>query len=353
MRAMVWRAAGEPGSVEEVQLDPPGRGEVQVRLEAAGVCHSDLHLALGHLGHHRFPTVLGHEGAGVVEAVGEGVSDLEPGERVAFCFIPACGACRYCRSGRANLCEPGSAAAFAGTMLDGTNRLRDATGGTLQAFLGIGAFAERIVTARAGLVKVPTGLEPAQAALAGCAAVTGFGAVRNVGRVQPGQDIAVIGCGGVGLQVITAAVLARADSITAVDLVPEKRELAVRHGANAAVDELIGHFDVVFEVVGRPETIRTAWHHLRPGGSVVVVGIAPRGAEASLSAIEFSGDKSLKGSFYGSGNPASEIAAIMDLIVDGKVDLSPTVTHTTDLAGVNEAFDRMLRGEGVRTVVRP
>jgi len=350
---MVWREPGKPGLVEEVQLDPPSPGEVLVRLEAAGVCHSDLHLALGHLGHHRFPTVLGHEGAGVVESVGDGVSDLSPGERVAFCFIPPCGACRYCRVGRANLCEPGSAAAFAGVMLDGTSRLEDVGGGRLQAFLGIGAFAERVVTARAGLVKVPAALDPAQAALAGCAAVTGFGAVNNVGRVQPGQDVAVIGCGGVGLQVIAAAVLAGADSITAVDLVREKRELAMRHGATAAVDQLAGHFDVVFEVVGRPETIRTAWHHLRPGGSVVVVGISPRGAEASLSAIEFSGDKSLKGSFYGSGNPAAEIASIMDLIVAGKVDLSATVTHTTDLAGINDAFDRMGRGEGVRTVVRP
>jgi Zn-dependent alcohol dehydrogenase len=354
MRAVVWEEAGALGVIEDVVLAPPRAGEALVRVAAAGVCHSDYHLALGHLGRHRFPTVLGHEGAGVVESVGEGVTEVVPGDRVAFCFIPACGVCRQCQRQRFTLCEPASETAFTGRMLDGSVRLSRPDGTELQHFLGIAAFAEQVVTSERALVKLPDGIGLTEAALVGCAVVTGFGAVRNSVRVSPDDRIAVIGCGGVGLQVIAAARLAGADRIVAVDPVPAKQQLALQHGASAALspDELRGPFDVIFEVVGRTETIELAWRHLDSGGSVVVVGIAPTGVEARIRAIDFSSEKTLRGSFYGSGHPAVEIAELARLVAERTIDLSRTVSHVTDLSGINEAFARMERGEGVRTVVQ-
>ena len=353
IKAAIWVAPGSDAVVEDVSLDPPERGEVLVRIAAAGVCHSDYHLALGHFGRHRFPTVLGHEGAGVVEAVGEGVDGVALGDRVAFCFIPSCGLCRQCVRGRPNLCEPGSKAAFSGTMLDGTTRLRRPDGTPLQHFLSVAAFAEKAVVPVRSVVKVPDSLALEKAALVGCAVVTGFGAVLNVGHVQAGDKVAVIGCGGVGLQVIAAAHLAGAEEIVAVDSVPAKKQLAMSQGATNFVhpDELKGTFDLVFEVVGRPETIELAWSKLEPGGSVVVVGIAPAGVDARIRAIDFSSEKSLRGSFYGSGDPASEISDLARMVDDGRIDLAGTVSHRTDLEGINEAFARMKRGEGVRTIV--
>lgn len=353
MKAAVWLAPEAPFAVEEVTLVAPGPGEVEVEVAAAGVCHSDLHLALGHLGRHRFPTVLGHEGSGTVAAVGPGVDDVFPGDRIAFCFIPACGQCRQCRRGHPNLCEPGSTSAFSGKMLDGGFRMFRSDGTGLQQFLALGAFAERTVVSIRSVVKLPDEVSFASGALLGCAVVTGFGAVNNAARLRPGDRVAVIGCGGVGLQVIAAASMARAEEVVAIDPNPTKRDLAMSMGATDFVspDEVKGRFDFVFEVVGRAETIERAWKLTGPGGSVVVVGIAPIGAEARLSAIEFASEKSLIGSFYGSGNPAKEIAELAAKVVAGELDLERTVSHRTDLAGIDAAFTRMKSGEGFRTLV--
>ena len=353
VKAAVWLMAGERPSVEEVELKAPGPGEVEVDLAAAGVCHSDLHLALGHLGRRRFPTVLGHEGAGVVRAVGAGVKGVAPGDRVAFCFLPACGECRQCRRDHANLCEPGSRAAFSGTMLDGSHRMFRSDGAPLQQFLSVGAFAERTVVPENSVVKMPPGISFADAALLGCAVVTGYGAVRNKARVRVGDRIAVIGAGGVGLQVIAAAAAAGAEIVAAIDPVEAKSDLALAQGATVFMtpDKAEGTFDWVFEVVGRPETIASAWKLTAPGGAVVVVGIAPVGAEAQITAIDFASEKSLLGSFYGSRNPAREIASLADEIVSGAIDLERAVTHRTDLEGIDQAFERLQRGEGLRTLV--
>ncbi|MGQ0849130.1 MAG: alcohol dehydrogenase catalytic domain-containing protein [Actinomycetota bacterium] len=355
MRAAVWAEARSPALVEEVDLAVPGPGEVRVEVEAAGVCHSDLHLALGHFGKGRFPTVLGHEGAGVVTEVGAGVTEVGIGDRVTFCFIPSCGECRQCRKGHPNLCEPGSAASFAGTMLDGGHRMHLPEGRPLRQFLAVGAFAQATVVPERSVVRMPEGLPFEQAALVGCAVLTGYGAVRNAGRVSPGDRVAVIGCGGVGMQVIGAARLAGAESITAVDPVEGKREPALEQGATAfATPETVGGpFDLVFEVVGRAETIELGWRILGSGGTVVVVGIAPAGVEARIRAIDFSFEKTLRGSFYGSGDPRREIADLARLVAEGTIDLTRTVSHRTDLAGINEAFARMERGEGARTIVVP
>jgi S-(hydroxymethyl)glutathione dehydrogenase/alcohol dehydrogenase len=353
MKAAVWLTAGEKSSVEEIDLAEPGPEEVEVELRAAGVCHSDLHLALGHLGRRRFPTVLGHEGAGVITKVGSDVEGVVAGDRVAFCFLPACGVCRQCRRDHANLCEAGSRASFGGTMLDGSYRMFRGDGSALQQFLAVGAFAERTVVPEQSVVKMPDQISFADAALLGCAVVTGFGAVRNKAKVQTGDRVAVIGTGGVGLQVIAAAAAAGAEAVVAIDPMEAKAQLALDQGATAFVapSDVKGTFDWVFEVVGRPETIESAWSLTAPGGSVVVVGISPVGTEARVAAIDFASDKSLLGSFYGSGNPAKEIATLAAEVVSGAIDLKRTVTHRSDLDGIEEAFARMQRGEGLRTLV--
>jgi S-(hydroxymethyl)glutathione dehydrogenase/alcohol dehydrogenase len=345
-----------------VQLDPPGPEEVLVRVAAAGVCHSDVRLADGELGEGRWPMVLGHEGAGVVDTVGPGVEHVAPGDHVAFSFVPACRRCRFCLAGRPNLCEPAGVACVAGTMLDGTSRLH-ADGAALQHGLMTACFAEQAVLAAAGAVPIPTELPLWQAALLGCGVVTGFGAVRNTARVAAGDSVCVIGCGGVGLQVIAAARLAGATQIVAVDRTPEKLALARTIGATDIVDSSAddvagivrersgGGVDHAFEVVGRPETIRLAWDALRPGGRAVVVGLVPRGVDVFLPGVEFLSDKTLAGTYYGSGDAARDLPELAQLALAGDLDLAGVVTHTTDLDGVEAALARLRRGEGARTIV--
>lgn len=364
MRAAVLRHPGQPMVVEEVELDRPKAGEVLVRVAAAGVCHSDLRYADGELGEGHWPMILGHEGAGVVEEVGDGVTHVAPGDHVAFCFVPACRACRYCRAGKPNLCDLVAEHGPKGMLLDGTSRLRLADGTTLKHGLRTACFAQHTVVAAGGAVPIPEELPLWQAALLGCGVVTGMGAVRNVAKVRPGESVAVIGCGGVGLQVIAAARLAGADPIIAVDRVPEKLELARLQGATEVVDAAAEHrpdrviksatgggVDYAFEVIGRPETIRLAWDAIRRGGSAVVVGLVPQGVEAAVPAIEFLSDKSLLGTYYGSGDPAREIPELAGLALAGDLDLERVVTHLEPLDGVESALDRLRRGEGARTIL--
>jgi len=361
--AVVLREPGRPVTVERVELAEPKAGEVRVRVAAAGVCHSDVRLADGELGEGRWPMVLGHEGAGVVEAVGAGVEHVSVGDHVALSFVPACGVCRACLAGRPNLCEPAGDAGFAGMLLDGTSRLSQPDGTVLQHGLMTACFATRTVVAAAGAVPITRELPLWQAALLGCGVVTGTGAVRNVARVAPGDAVAVIGVGGVGLQVVAAARIAGATTIVAVDRSSDKLDRARLLGATHAVDatgpdpaadvrELTGGgADHAFEVVGRPETIRLAWDSIRGGGRAVVVGLVPRGVEVAVPGIEFLSDKALLGTYYGSGDAARDLPGLAQLAVDGELDLAGVVTHTTGLAGVEAAFGRLRRGEGGRTVV--
>jgi S-(hydroxymethyl)glutathione dehydrogenase/alcohol dehydrogenase len=364
IRAAVLHEPGRPVEIEEVELDPPKSNEVLVRVAAAGVCHSDVRHADGDLGPGRWPAVMGHEGAGVVESVGEGVTHAAPGDHVALCFVPACRSCRYCLAGKPHLCEIVSEHGARGMLMDGTSRLRLPDGTTLQHGLRTACFAERTVVAAGGAVPIPAELPLWQAALLGCGVVTGMGAVRNVARVQPGQSVAVLGCGGVGLQVVAAARLAGADPIIAVDRVPEKLELARARGATHAVGAIEdvspassirelsdGGVDYAFEVIGRPETIRLAWDAIRPGGTAVVVGLVPDGVEATVPAVEFLSDKSLVGTYYGSGDPAAELPGLAELALSGELDLAGVITHVDGLEGVEAALDRLRRGEGARTVL--
>ena len=354
----------EPGLVrlEEVELDPPQAGEVLVRVAAAGVCHSDVRLVDGELGPGRWPMVLGHEGAGVVETVGAGVTHVAPGDPVGFCIVPSCRECAECRRGRLNLCVPANENGVRGTLLDGTSRLRLADGTTLQHALMTACFAERAVVMAASAIPLPRELPLWQAALLGCGVVTGFGAVRNAG-VRPGESVAVIGCGGVGLQVLAAARLAGAEPLIAVDLDPAKLELALERGAthrveagSAATAARVlrlsgGGVEHAFEVVGIPETMRLAWDVLRPGGTAVVVGLAARGVEVALPAIEFLSDKGIRGSYCGNGDPLADLPQLAELALSGELDLAGVVTHVEPLAAVGDALERLRTGEGVRTVL--
>jgi S-(hydroxymethyl)glutathione dehydrogenase / alcohol dehydrogenase len=362
IRAAVLHEPGVPVTVEDVRLDPPKRDEVLVRVAAAGVCHSDLHLAEGHLGHGRWPIVLGHEGAGVVEAVGPGVGHVAPGDRVGFCFVPACRACRACRASRVNLCEPASENAWKGTLMDGTSRLRLADGRELQHFNFVSCFAERCVVPAASAVEIPALLPLWQAALVGCGVVTATGAVQNAARVVAGESACVVGCGGVGLHVVAAARRAGADPLVAVDRDAASLERALARGATHAVDAARedavaavrrlcdGGVDHAFEVVGTPATIRLAWDVLRPGATAIVVGLAPRGSEYALPASELLQEKGIVGCYYGSADPAASLASLAELVAAGSLEVADVVSHLTDLGGIEAAFDRLRRGEGARTV---
>jgi S-(hydroxymethyl)glutathione dehydrogenase/alcohol dehydrogenase len=249
----------------------------------------------------------------------------------------------------------------AGTLLDGTSRLRLADGTPLQHALMTACFAERAVVAAGGAIPIADRLPLWQAALLGCGVVTGVGAVRNAARVRPGESVCVVGCGGVGLHVVLGARLAGAGAIVAVDRDPAKLELALRRGATDAVDASAGAAAVIertgggvdhaFEVVGRPETMRFAWDVLRPGGTAVVVGLAGRGVDVSLPAIEFLSEKGIRGCYYGSGDVAAELPQLVGLAAEGRLELEDVISHFVELGGIDDAFDRLRAGEGARTVV--
>ena len=364
IRAAVLRHPGEPVAVEEVELDPPKANEVLVRVAAVGVCHSDVRHADGDLGP-RWPAVMGHEGAGVVEAVGAGRHARRarrPRRPLLRSRLPRVPVLRAQASRTSARSSPSTALAGCSW----TERAGSASPTARCSSTACGRRASRSarVVAAGGAVPIPRELPLWQAALLGCGVVTGVGAVSNVAKVEPGDSVAVLGCGGVGLQVIAAARRAGADPIVASTACPEKLELARAHGATHVVDTAAttarrapihaltdGGVDYAFEVVGRPETIRLAWDAIRPGGTAVVVGLAPEGVEASVPAIEFLSDKSLVGTYYGSGDPAAELPALAELALSGDLDLAGVVTHVDDLDGVQAALDRLRRGEGARTVL--
>jgi S-(hydroxymethyl)glutathione dehydrogenase / alcohol dehydrogenase len=362
IRACVLRAPGAVAT-ETVALDEPGRGQVRVRLAAAGVCHSDLHLADGMLGEGRWPAVLGHEGAGVVDAVGAGVADLAPGDHVVLAMVVPCGSCDACRRGNRTLCEPSGASALAGALADGSTRLTGSDGERLQHGFGVACFAEAAVVDARAAIPIPAELPLSQAALLGCGALTGYGAVDHAAQVGIGDRVCVIGCGGVGLQAIAAAKLAGAAQIIAVDLRADKLDHARRRGATdavlssgddpaAEVRELSdGGVDAALEVVGAPATIRLAWDALRPGGTAVVVGLAPAGVDVPLPAIEFLSEKRIIGSYYGSADPALSLRRLVDLASAGRLALQDMVSHRIELDQVPEAFERLRRGEGDRSLI--
>ncbi|GAB3495016.1 Zn-dependent alcohol dehydrogenase [Nocardiopsis coralliicola] len=356
VRAALFSETGAAPRVAPVVLPDPGPGQVLVRLAAAGVCHSDLSLSNGTIPH-AFPAVLGHEGAGTVEAVGSGVQSYAPGDRVVLNWAPPCRSCWFCEQGEPYLCEhsqDGAATPY-GTLEDGT---------PVFPGLGTGAFAEATVVPEKALVPLPDGVDPAAAALLGCAVLTGWGAVTNSAGVRPGQSAAVLGLGGVGLSVLQAAQLAGADPLIAIDASPAKEQLALGLGAThfAAGDGATDRVraltggrgaDHVFEVVGSGPTIRTAWSMARRGGTATVVGVGSAADSVAFNPLElFFLAKTLRGCVYGSTDPLRDIPVLAEHVRAGEIDLDAMVTDRIDLDGVPEAFDRMRAGKGGRSLIR-
>ena len=362
MQAAVLWEPGRPVEILEVQLAPPQGGEVLVRIAACGVCHSDLHVVDGDLPE-PLPLVIGHEAAGVVTEVGPGVERVRPGDHVVLALVPSCGECESCRAGRPNFCEQGARMASTGTLADGTSRL-SLDGTDLRHFNAVSSFAEHAVVPESVAVPIRKDVPLDLAALIGCAVLTGWGGVTRTAGVEPGAGVAVIGCGGVGLSVIQAARIVGAGQIVAVDMRPDKLELAERLGATATVQAKPtadtarrvrhatgGGADYAFEAIGREETIREAWDSVRPGGTAVVLGIPPKGTTVAIDAWGFINEKTLKGSFLGSASIFEDVPRLIDLYSTGDLLLEELVSDRIALADLPAAFDRLRAGEAVRQVV--
>jgi Zn-dependent alcohol dehydrogenase len=356
--------------VEDVDLDAPHRGEVGVRVEAAGVCHTELHYISGEIPY-PLPVVLGHEGAGVVEEVGAGVGDIVPGERVAFTWRPRCGECEYCVTGRPVMCVYGRVQASTGGLMDGTSRLRRGDE-QVHHFLGVSCFAERAVVSRRAVVPIPADIPAGIAAIVGCAVVTGVGAVLNVAARHgsiAGHPFLVVGAGGVGLSAVMGACLSGAVPLVAVDVSPDKLRLARQLGATDVVDasrlpaadvasairELThGGAEFAVEAVGSASTLKQAFEALKPGGVAIAVGLSSVKAEASVPINALvQQQKHLVGSLYGSSNPAVDLPRLLDLYRAGRLPLEKLIGETYPLEGVGAAYDGLQGGAVGRAIINP
>lgn len=360
MRGAVLRAVGEPLIIsDDLRLRDPGPGEVRVAMRASGVCHSDLSLQNGTLATGTpLPMTLGHEGSGEVLEVGPGVVGVQPGDHVILAWVPPCGRCMVCLAGQPNLCTEVQESR-AGL----PSRLSDSAG-DIAIGLGVGTFAEETVVPAEAVVPIDKSVPFEVAGLIGCGVMTGVGAVINTAKVAPGSSVAVIGCGGVGINVIQGARLSGASTILAVDRVPAKLETALAFGATHAVisDEAAdatqsltrgAGFDYVFEVVGRSATVRQAWDMTRRGGAAVVVGAGSATDEVTFSALElFYTERRLLGCFYGSADVRTDFHRLLGLWQAGRLDLTGLVSREVGLDGVNDAFAAMESGEVVRSVIR-
>ena len=360
--AAICRELNKPVVVEEIAVDAPGRGEVLVKLGACGVCHSDLSAINGTIAL-PLPLVLGHEGAGTVEEVGEGVSDFAKGDHVVFSFIYMCGKCRFCLAGRPVLClEQGKALT---TPLAGKHRTHDAGGKPLNIFSGCGAMAEYATVSAENLIRIDPKIPLDCAALVGCGVTTGVGAVFNTAKVQPGSSVAVFGCGGVGLSVIQGARIAGAEKIIALDSLPEKLEMAKRFGATdtmlAKKDEdptknlkklTGGGPDYAFECVGSGELAGTAYKAIRRGGLAVVVGVAKPSDSTSLRTMTLPfEEKTITGSYFGSCVPRVDFPRMLALYLAGQLKLEELITRRYSIAEAPQAFADLESGRNARGVI--
>lgn len=355
-------AESRPLAIEELELDPPGPGELLVEVRAAGLCHSDLSVINGDRPRPT-PMALGHEAAGVVAGTGAGVDDLAPGDHVVMVFVPSCGHCPTCAAGRPALCEPGNAANIAGEMLAGGRRLR-LDGAPVNHHLGISAFAEHAVVSRRSVVRIDPGLPLEQAALFGCAVQTGVGAVVNTARVPPGASVAVVGLGGVGLNAVMAARLAGAGHIVALDLLDAKLALAGELGAGDTfaagedgvaerVRELTGGgVDFAFETAGSAAALELAYEVTRRGGTTVSVGLAHPDERLSIQqARVVTEERTLKGSYVGSCVPVRDVPRFIELFRGGRLPVDRLLDERVGLDDLNAAFDRLAEGRAVRQVL--
>ncbi len=364
MKAAVLPGPSQPVEVRDVDLAEPQAGEVLVRIGGSGLCASDLNALDGKRTLVPFPAVLGHEAAGVVEAIGDAVDTVEPGDRVVITILPSCGRCVNCLRARPNHCVRAADAMSQGNLLEGSSRLRDGEQ-RLNHFLTVSSFAEYAVLGESSVVKIDPVIPLDRAALIGCAVLTGFGAVRRTAGVEPGDRVAVFGCGGVGLSAVQGARVAGAEQIIAVDVQPNKLGLARAVGATHTINPT-EHVDVpeaireltdrkgvdhAFEAAGRKETIEQAWQSLAVGGLVTVIGTLPGGTKLTLDAGPLIEEKRIGGCYLGSSSPSRDIPAMVTLYLNGQLRLDELVSRRIGLTDLNEAFDRLRAGTEARQVV--
>ena len=365
MRAVVFTSPDQPVEVRDVDLAPPGPGEVKVKIAGAGVCHSDLHLQKGEWPH-PVPLVMGHEGSGVVVEVGAGVTHLAEGDHVVLSWVAPCGTCRYCLAGKEARCQiVASVVSPGGVLYDGTSRL-SLNGSPIHHYLGTSSFAEYAVVPATGAVKVRNDAPLDVIALVGCAVATGVGAVNNTAGVEPGATVVVIGCGGVGLSVVQGARLAGASRIVAVDVRREKAELAMALGATDLVDASEGDaveavrdlisdgIDYAFDAIGKTTTTEQAIAMLGLGGAAVIVGLPPAGARASFEPLALAeADQRILGSNYGSVRPAIDIPVMVDQYMAGDLKLDEMVSDRRTLEDAGRSLDELRTGAPLRTLLIP
>lgn len=355
-------AQSRPLQIRDVELDPPGPGEVLVRIRAAGLCHSDLSVISGDRPR-PLPMVLGHESAGEVIECGLGVTDLSPGDRVVMVFMPSCGCCMPCAEGRPALCEPGAASNGAGVLLSGQRRLH-LNGQAINHHVGVSGFADYAVVSRRSCVKLDVEISFVEASLFGCAVLTGVGAVINTARVQAGTTVAVLGLGGVGFSALLAAVASGARQVIALDLNEEKLALARELGATATLNasdsdvaehvrELTkGGVDYAFEMAGAIPALELAWRITKRGGSTVTAGLPHPDRRFALPPVQLvAEERTLRGSYIGSAVPARDIPRYIDLYQQGKLPVDRLMGEHLSLEDINRGFDRMATGHAMRDVV--
>ena len=363
-KAAIAFSAGEPLSIEEVDLEGPKSGEVLIEVMATGVCHTDAYTLSGGDPEGLFPSILGHEGAGIVREVGDGVDTLQVGDHVIPLYTPECRQCKFCLSGKTNLCGAIRETQGQGLMPDGTSRF-SLKGESLFHYMGTSTFSNFTVLPEIALAKIREDAPFDKVCYIGCGVTTGLGAVINTAKVEPGSTVAVFGLGGIGLNVIQGARLVGADRIIGIDTNPKKEALARRFGMtdfinpdNGAdvtteiIDLTDGGVDYSFECIGKPEVMRQALESCHKGwGESVIIGVAAAGEEISTRPFQLVTGRTWKGTAFGGAKGRSDVPRIVDWYMDGKINIDDLITHQFQLENINEAFDVMHAGEGIRSVV--
>ncbi len=364
-RAAVAWEAGQPLQIEEVEVAAPKAGEVMVRIVATGVCHTDAFTLSGADPEGIFPAILGHEGGGIVEEVGAGVTSVKPGDHVIPLYTPECRECAFCKSGKTNLCQAIRATQGQGLMPDGTSRF-SLNGQTIYHYMGTSTFSEYTVLPEISLARVNPEAPLDKVCLLGCGITTGIGAVMNTARVEPGSSVAVFGLGGIGLSVIQGAVMAGAERIVAIDVNPDKFEMAGALGAtdfvnpseydqpiqDVIVDLTNGGVDYSFECIGNTDVMRSALECCHKGwGESVIIGVAGAGQEISTRPFQLVTGRVWRGTAFGGVRGRTELPGYVDRYLNGEIKIDEMVTHTMGLEDINTAFDLMHEGKSIRSVV--
>jgi S-(hydroxymethyl)glutathione dehydrogenase/alcohol dehydrogenase len=365
VKAAVAFEAGKPLSIETVELAPPQTGEVLIEIKATGVCHTDAYTLSGADPEGLFPTILGHEGAGIVAEVGEGVTSLKPGDRVIPLYIPECRQCKYCLSLKTNLCQAIRGTQGKGVMPDGTSRF-SLNGQPLYHYMGTSTFANYTVLPEIAVAKIRDDAPFDKVCLIGCGVTTGLGAVINTAKVEPGSNVIVFGLGGIGLSVIQAAKMVGASKIIGVDINPDKRVLAEKYGMTDFVNpkeidgDLVAYLveltdggaDYSFECVGNVKLMRQALECCHKGWGVsTIIGVAGAGEEISTRPFQLVTGRVWQGSAFGGARGRTDVPKIVDWYMEGKINIDDLVTHVMPIDRINDAFDLMHQGKSIRSVV--